>query len=697
MSTYRNLMAMSLSCAFSTSLLPSATAQPRTPAQVETLLKERFPGAKTLWHGDRILAAYGARMTRGASPEEAVENWLGDYGDIFVPEGLEISPLREFKLSDGRGVFVLEQRLGGVPVQGGRVRLVVGSRPGAAVEYVSARVARAPAGGFAEPTMTAAEALAAAEAHPSAIGLDEWSEPGLAVVQDPQGGIGSLVWSVRAHSLQAAFEFHVDAFDARSVKAHSLIVHFSEDSESNGADIEGAITGLATPGLEPDTWAKTAAGCPNDPASAVLPFARVRAYHTKTGALLSETFADEFGDYSLNVSESVVDLEAALIGPAWEVWEWDQSVQPSPVQVPPIAKENVTVPAAPPTTVFLFNQSGDEYPTAHVNAHLHLGKTWHYFKERVPFDGPIAGLDDVIELWTNNNLEAECDGRYFAAIPSLILGRSNPMTPCRNGAYTSIITHEYGHYLLDIMVDIEPMTGQREFHEGYADLLGHLVHDTETHCANYEGCPCPATGCVGDPHLRQPLVRDTSVPPIILPLGNRQYPDCDFDPGLEPHTNGMVLSGAWLRILRNMRDTHGSETGLELTRQLHVDWTFLTAGGNPPPMACQTKYQSAGPNTVVEVLTADDTDGNLGNGTPNMNEILCAFEDHSIFWSDGSCVDSGGPGYSADCDKNGLFDVRDFVCFVEIYQMRDMRADCDRDGVLSVFDYICFQESFLRR
>src|SRR5690606_16724486 len=85
---------------------------------------------------------------------------------------------------------------------------------------------------------------------------------------------------------------------------------------------------------------------------------------------------------------------------------------------------------------------------------------------------------------------------------------------------------------------------------------------------------------------------------------------------------GQVLGGTWRWIRLNMDSTLGSAAALDRSRDLFVAWSMITTGGSG--------NDAAGPWTAVEVLTVDDDDGVLGNGTPNYDEICMAFDRHGI-------------------------------------------------------------------
>lgn len=305
------------------------------------------------------------------------------------------------------------------------------------------------------------------------------------------------------------------------------------------------------------------------------------------------------------------------------------------------------------------------------------------------------GLCDLCTVLSNVHPQSgcgfpvACNPFFFPGVPLLVpsfIVFSRAEATCANAAYTTIIAHEYGHFvsagLRAVIGPLQPI--HLAWFEGYSDSVAHLLVDTPNIGEDFkEGC-----GYV----LRNPLA----------PPGPWHYPVCSAD-GYE---RGMVLSGSWLDILGNMRATYGAAPGLELTRQLHVDWSTLMMGGQfyqcpqPPPLPPVQRGQSAHSLTLVEVLVADDDDGDLSNGTPHATQICAGFAQHSIFYpgepspcGESAGVTSGPPAVVRDCDRDGAIGLGDFACFLQAYATGSRWADCNRDGQLTVRDIECFQQA----
>src|SRR5690606_4034041 len=168
-------------------------------------------------------------------------------------------------------------QMGELPVVGSSFRVMTEGEPEggpADVVYVAGRVAIRPAGGLPAARVTPAEALAAAKAHERGRGLEVWGEPELVAIYDdaPRGdGVAYPAWRVTAAGgpERDSWSFYIDAVTGIVVRDHSNDMHFA-------GEIQGTVSGNATPGLRPDIPVFTDPGsifygCSNLPNSANLP------------------------------------------------------------------------------------------------------------------------------------------------------------------------------------------------------------------------------------------------------------------------------------------------------------------------------------------------------------------------------------------------------------------------------------------
>jgi hypothetical protein len=686
-------------------------------------LKTTYPEARVYEVGHRVRSVYGSPMTRGNTPREAAEGWLKAYGEAFADGPMQLVDFRDVprRARNGGGagggpgggrVFMYKQTMDGLDVVGSSARVMVDEWRGQSrVLYASARVGVRPEGGLPKPTITAQQAIEAARKHATGQRMTAWSEPELVAIYDEAprfgrrageaypawkciGGGGAGGPGGGGVTLES-YSFYVDAIHGTVTRTHDNIMRF--------ADITGRVTGMATPTdtnanpeiLGPDTWTGTAS-CPNAPVPHDLGDVFVQAFDFESGVLIDSTYTASDGTYTLNVPNGVtVTLEANLVSQQWVVFKdtfvngwpdiWGTSLDP----IPPILGQSVTAPASPsPATNFQFNAIPDERHTARVNAHAQMIETWNYLDPSHEIDTiPIVvntGLASAAYIVPGSvspppPLHPGWPNSEPAPWPGRLAFRSGGNGGILNPAYSTAISHEYAHFLLFIDLNVDVVFAA--FHEGFADVLAHFVHDTEVVGQDFFGC---------DLHLREPLI------------SNRQYPDCDTD----SHVRGEVLSGVWVRILRGMRVVYGQSMGWDKTRELHLNWIPLAQPAGEA--ACSTPSgdigldQSADDGTLIEVLTADDDDGNLANGTPHCEIIRAAFTAQGI--GSDSCTESAnsGPGGCyADFDDStgvGVLDVFDFLAFQTSFVEGQLSAcNCDStagSGVCDIFDFICFQTAF---
>jgi hypothetical protein len=638
-------------------VLGGAGFQPAALAQSGPLgnLRAQYPEA-----GERVRTVYGAEMTAGQTPREAAEAWVGEHGAVFGGPWLELDEFREARLRRApegkeRRVFMYRQEMDGLPVVGSSFRVMTVGEPDsgpARVVYAAGRVAIRPEGGLPEPTVTPAQALEAAKAHHKGREMVRWSEAELVAIYDdaPRGdAVAYPAWKYvgEGETLLDSFTFYVDALTGEVERYESNVMYCSSEK------VIGTVDGNATPARHgtppgpdlfgPDPWDGTKTNCPNPTELTVLRNARMVATLAGTQTVVAEAWTDDNGAYELDVPGSTtVDVYAYLSGPGWTVRHETGTPPSSPLVYS--AKTGITSPGS--GIDFRFNLTPEEFDTAHVNAHVQVEKTWRYLEvpEEVPSVPVVPNLDSL-------GGSPQALGVYVSSIPPhWIAFRNSDDDKRSNGAFSTVISHEYGHHYTFQM----GMLGGVVFNEAIADVIAHMTHDTLFIGQDAYGCGVHVTDPIGN---------------------NPVYPVCSTDDLRRIE----LLSAIWL-------DLRG-EIGWEETRTLHLDWMFIAQGlmeAECEPFG-DLLSQSAGPSTLIEVLSV----------APDAYfEVICEiFRLRGI--EDNVCPESAGRPCHADCDSNGALDFWDFLCFQNAYLAGDSYADCDGDAQLTVLDFLCFQNQFI--
>jgi len=616
-------------CALSAFLTAAAAAQ--SPTAVGDLMQQH-PGVQAHGRGERITAVFGGPMTRAATPAEAAALWWRDHANVFgVPEA-DLRLVRSNQVGHGElVVFAYEQSIDGVPVEGAPVRLLVRQGWTCPVLYVAAKLARQPQGGFPADAIDATTALAIVQAMEPWSKLKEWSAPELVVFNgETNDGPGPAIraWRFQGGDLGVAGREKYSFFVGAST---GCLAHVRDDVY-HGEDVYGHVGGLGSPDVLPDVPY-------NPPVELDIADDEVRIVG---GA---SAYTDRDGNYViLNDLTEPVMVEVDLLEGRW-------------VRVLNGAGENLflqQVVTPPGPADFLFNDSPYEYATSQVNGFVMTALSHDFFKDRQP---DFEGLD--ISLLCLVNYEGACDA-YFNGVSMMFLrAGSIGQFDCPNTCYSSVVAHEYGHF-----VHAAHGLGGGAFSEGYADTYALLMFDHPLVGADFLG-------------------EGTSVRDYTEECEDYQYPCTGVLPpcGTEvieqniSHGCAKLLAGVWWKINLNIQDTMGELPGLEYVRQLFTDWTEITLGGQG--------YNSAHPQTAIEVLTVDDDDGDLENGTPHYAEICAAFAAHGI-----DC-----PGIAGDVNGDGIVDTEDLLLLLGAWgpcpqPPDDCPADFDGNGVVNTADLL---------
>jgi uncharacterized protein (TIGR03382 family) len=234
---------------------------------------------------------------------------------------------------------------------------------------------------------------------------------------------------------------------------------------------------------------------------------------------------------------------------------------------------------------FTWNAADDEYVDAQINTFVALNRVKDHLKIIAPDMGWL--FNDAAEGYVN--LADTCN----AFSDGLTVNFFRASEQCENTArLADVVYHEFGH----------------SFH-AHAIIEG--VGDFDS-ALSEGGADYTAASVTGDPGMgRGFFYSDRPLRHLDQEIGEATWPN---DIG-EPHQTGIIFGGAMWDLRKSLVATLGADAGAS-----HTDQLFYAV------------FQRAAdiPSSYVEVLAADDDDGDLSNGTPNMCAINDAFAAHGL-------------------------------------------------------------------
>jgi len=472
-------------------------------------------------------------------------------------------------------VYAGKQFMDGVPVEYGLTRvLVLNTATDHRVVSVGAKLAQPPSGGFKPDAVGSADAVLAVQKMQAFQDLTIWGAPEM-VVFTGQDEFDQPIEAVRAwkftgeHANPEAmrtFTFFVDA-------ASGDLVHARYDIHQ--IDVTGSVQAWVTPAPLGNAAADHAG---NPPSLRGVPDIRVRI----NGSDATSAFTDDNGNFTIPWAGTTPVTVDCSVGNG----EW---VDVADAVGLALQSASASVTPGTPVNFILNGPTGrSEQTTAHVNAFTYVTLTHNHWKLYAP-TSPVLDLNVV----ANTQVSGTCNAFFSPA--NLTTNYYNSGGGCNNTAFSSVVSHEYGHYIVNRLG-----LAQGGFGEGFGDTMSMMMYD--------------------DPVIGR-FFQTTGNPVRTPDTANQQYP-CT---STAVHTCGQILGNIVWEIRRSYGNLLGTTLGRELARQQHVDWARITTGG-----AGTNTLNSAHPLTVEQWLTIDDNDGNIGNGTPHYAQICGAFAQGGI-------------------------------------------------------------------
>jgi hypothetical protein len=483
---------------------------------------------------------------------------LGIDASSLVPERAFFLPLGQIGSSD-KVTVRLHQAISGVRVVGGYVNVLFDmqgrllsvqtsglpglssfdTRPGIDANRAARRATEA----FRADTGLAASSVSTAELV-------------IAQVERLKGRQGVLAWQVDARAdLQDAqpegFTYWIDARTGDVLRRESSIKNF---------DVTGTVVSNATPGLAPDTAS-------NPPTQQAMKYLRVTSGSGNATTDANGNFTITGVNSPLAVTFTYNGTFNNVVNSAGASYTLTQTLQPN-------QGNTVVMNSAPTGTV-----------TSQANAFRCVDHLRDWVRSVNPSDGTA---DFVVR--SNTNLAQTCNAYYDGSSLNFFA----PGGGCPNTAYSTVVSHENGHWLNDLY---GTGNGSDGMGEGNADVWSMYSWETPIIAQDFFG---PGTD-------------------IRTGLNTRQFcGDCCDGCYGEVHNDGEVWMGAAWKVRAHLQTTNGSAAGSLIANNIFLGWMN---GYN------QTQIKSV---ILTQWLTLDDNDGNLGNGTPHLADINQGFVDQGF-------------------------------------------------------------------
>ncbi len=234
---------------------------------------------------------------------------------------------------------------------------------------------------------------------------------------------------------------------------------------------------------------------------------------------------------------------------------------------------------------FLHNPApNSQFPNANVNAYLESNVVRDYVLAAQP-TYPTIGTQTSFRI--NNNINSSCNAFYNGTSINFYRNGGG----CNNTAFSDVVYHEYGHHLINVTGN-----GQGQMGEGSGDVCGVLIQDDSVLGLGFQQ-NCSAG------------IRNAN--------NTMQYPCTGAI-----HFCGQLISGA---VWDTRNQLVVTEPSSYRTIGARLFFGMLMVRGNLYP-----GDQTIDNRITTIYLQLDDTDSNIGNGTPHYQEIANGFGAHNM-------------------------------------------------------------------
>ncbi|MDH7516639.1 MAG: hypothetical protein QHI48_12295 [Bacteroidota bacterium] len=367
---------------------------------------------------------------------------------------------------------------------------------------------------------------------------------------------------------ESVWETYVDAHNGSILWRRNLVEFAAGDPRAPARASSNIVSGRITVSISPHSYILGVETVP-------LAFAYINV-----GG--QEIITDEDGRFSVDIGTSLTTPVTTRLAGPWAIARRADSSQT-------LKNARITTTAVAGQEL-LIQWDNTNSTAAERNVFYHLTAV-HTFLRGLDGSDNLAGLDRQTAGIVNIN--NQCNAFWDAS--KLTVNFYKESATCGNTAeIADVIIHEFGHGVNQFLYTKLRKSTMRNgaLSEATADILANMMRD--------------------DPRIGIGFLKGGANNGILRnSKNNRVYPR---DLVYEIHDDGMILTGAvW-----DMREAVGLETARRLTHFAKYGTPDGTSAGE------------AFADYFIEILVADDDDGNLANGTPHSDAIIPAFTRHGI-------------------------------------------------------------------
>jgi hypothetical protein len=542
----------------------SAESQVRR-IEARTEFEQIYPTTKFYTEGERITRVYGMPFGVGRTPAEAAETFVRDHSRMFGVPAHELVPSGTQDVMQGKFTAIyFDQTHQGLPVHRAWMTVLVRHDIGNGVVLASAELFDL--SDVAVPALrnSGEEVVASLMArYPDYT----FSKPELVIYRGEIDGQEDLK-VIPAYRLIGHNQFDYERFDNTVVpEVYEFIVDASR-ADMPVVSKESRIYHVDVMGqvMGMGTSGELPDRVDNPPVLQAMEDLRVRIVGGNVGLTNASGnyVISHPGSSSVTVETSVGSSGSTQAGPWVSVSNFGGS---------PLSLSTSVTPPGPAD--FLFNPAPSEFLTAQVNCFRMTTEVHNFVKSINP---AYPGVDVQMPCSVNRT-DGFCPGNaWYNFSVNINFCRAGSGYP--NTAYSSVVYHEYGHHI--VAAGHPSATG--DFHEGVADVTANLLMNTNCLGRGFTG----GSGCLRNAYNSQ-----------VYPCSGAS------------HTCGQVISGAYW-LTRDQLAISNPGDYLDIIRPLYLNMILLRPNGITPAV-------------TIDVLTLDDDNGDITDGTPHYTEIATGF------------------------------------------------------------------------